>query len=153
MVLLAFARYLFAAVPEEVGWRGFAVPALQERHTALVAALVVGLVAFVWHLPLVLGGDPYMSQYPLVPYFICFLGLSVIYVWLYNNSRGSLLILVLAHAVSNVIGLFSSAPVATAALTAGVAVLLVIVFGPEHLSRTGSRPTLSRTAPEVQGSR
>ena len=36
---------------EEIGWRGYATPRLQARHTALTAALVVGMVSAFWHIP------------------------------------------------------------------------------------------------------
>lgn len=141
-VLASLLRYLLAAVPEELGWRGFALPALQVRHTALTASLVVGLLWFAWHLPLVLGGDPVMSTYPLLPYAIWFLAQAVLYTWLYNNTRGSLLIAVLLHGIANLIGVFSAAPWATTGITVVVATVVVAVYGPKHLSRTGVRVTL-----------
>ena len=36
---------------EEIGWRGYATPRLQAGHTALTAALVVGMVSALWHVP------------------------------------------------------------------------------------------------------
>lgn len=132
--LAAVVRYTLAAVPEEVGWRGFALPALQVKHSALVAGLVVGVAWWLWHLPLLLGGDESMSDLPLLPHFVYVVSASVLYVWLYNNTGGSLLIAVLAHAVSNIVGVFSSAPIATAVITAGVAAVVVVVYGPANLS-------------------
>ena len=146
--LAAVVRYTLAAVPEEVGWRGFAVPALQVRHSALVAALVVGVAWWLWHLPLLLGGDEAMSQYPLLPHFVYVVSASVLYVWLYNNTGGSLLLAVLAHAVSNIVGVFSSAPVATAVITACLAATVVVVYGPANLSRTKNRETSTVTSLE-----
>ena len=35
---------------EELGWSGFAVPALRLRHTALATALIAGLLHGAWHL-------------------------------------------------------------------------------------------------------
>jgi len=28
---------------EEIGWRGYALPALQEKHSALISSLIVGI--------------------------------------------------------------------------------------------------------------
>jgi membrane protease YdiL (CAAX protease family) len=143
LVLLA-VRYLLAAVPEEVGWRGFALPALQQRFSALTSSLIIGAVWALWHLPLLVGGDPVMSTYPLIPYLVYIVAESVLYTWLYNNTGGSLLLAVLAHGASNVVGPFGAAPVATAVITAALAIAVVAIFGPRHLTRTGQRITLAR---------
>jgi hypothetical protein len=143
-----------AAIPARRGPRGgrlagFALPALQARHSALTASVIVGVLWMLWHLPLLLGGDPAMATYPLVPYTIWIIAESVIYTWLYNNTRGSLLIAVLLHGISNVVGPFSAAPWATTGITVALALLVVLVFGPRHLSRTGLRITLPGTALEA----
>lgn len=70
---------------EEPGWRGFALPRLQERFTPFRATLVVGVVWGLWHLPL---GVPNT----IVPFFLAFF-----YTWLYNRT-GSVLLAILLHA-------------------------------------------------------
>lgn len=70
---------------EEPGWRGFALPRLQQRFTPFKATLVLGVVWALWHLPL---GLPRM----IVPFFLAFL-----YTWLYNRT-GSVLLAILLHA-------------------------------------------------------
>ena len=47
-----FLLYLLQAVPEEVAWRGFALPRLQSRHSALVSSLIIGILAALWHVHL-----------------------------------------------------------------------------------------------------
>jgi membrane protease YdiL (CAAX protease family) len=42
-VVLAILLWLFTfGFAEETGWRGFAVPTLQKKHSPLVTALVIG---------------------------------------------------------------------------------------------------------------
>lgn len=45
---------IFAGIGEEFGWRGFAMPRLQARHTALASSLIIGVMWSMWHMPLFL---------------------------------------------------------------------------------------------------
>ena len=60
-----------SATGEEIGWRGFLVPALAQRHTFTVVALVSGVIWAVWHYPLILFGT-YNSAAPKWVALICF---------------------------------------------------------------------------------
>jgi membrane protease YdiL (CAAX protease family) len=71
---------------EELGWRGFALPRLQSRHSPLIATLILGLAWGVWHIPLY---GPAGFVVPLV--------LAVFYTWLYNKTQ-SVLLCILLHA-------------------------------------------------------
>ena len=71
---------------EEPGWRGFALPRLQQRHAPLIATLILGLGWGIWHVPLY---GPAGFVVPLV--------LAFYYTWLYNKTR-SVLLCILLHA-------------------------------------------------------
>ena len=45
---------LFGPVPEELGWRGYALDRLQSRWSALNSSLILGIIWPAWHLPLFL---------------------------------------------------------------------------------------------------
>ena len=55
---------LLSALGEEIGWRGFMVPALHERLGTNRTLLISSLFWCCWHLPLLIGGS-YMSGTPL----------------------------------------------------------------------------------------
>lgn len=86
---------------EEVGWRGYALPRLAERWGLGRASLLLGVVWAVWHLPLFLiaGTDTTGQSFPL--YLIQVVALSVAIGWLYGNTRGSLLLVMLMHSAVN----------------------------------------------------
>lgn len=134
----AFLVYVVAAIPEEVAWRGFALPRLQARHNALMASLIVGALWAIWHLPLLLTQGTTMSTYPWLPFFLCVVARSVLYTWMYNSTQGSLVIVTLFHAVSNTVGTFVAAEVL---VTGILAALLIVVYGPARLA---AGPRLSR---------
>lgn len=126
---------------EEIGWRGFALPSLQARHSALVASLIVGLVWALFHLPLFfVNGDAFASTPPLA-FLARMLALAVLFTWIANNTRGSLLIAYLLHAALNtwtriipiagMVGVYAWVP---AGVTVLVAVVVVIGYGPARLS-------------------
>lgn len=82
---------------EEFGWRGFALPALQERFDALTASFVIGVVWAVWHLPLFVFDVQGYGGRSFVLYTILVIGFSIILTWLYNNTEGSVLLAMVLH--------------------------------------------------------
>ena len=82
---------------EEIGWRGFAMPLLQRFLPPLGAALLLGTVWGLWHLPaFVLSGTP-QSAWPFVPFFAGAISISVILTPMFNATRGSILWAALFH--------------------------------------------------------
>lgn len=81
---------------EEVGWRGYALPRLQQKVTGLRAALLLGVIWALWHLP-ELVSDP-SRQRPVVPFVILVVAQSVVFSWLYNSTRASLPLVIISHA-------------------------------------------------------
>lgn len=104
---------------EEVGWRSFALRRLQATHSAAWAALVVGALWALWHLPLFLlpTGPFSMAQKPVLPWVTGTLAQSFILAWLFNRTRGSLLVVVIYHVATNGFGAWVGVP-AEWALTA-----------------------------------
>jgi membrane protease YdiL (CAAX protease family) len=143
IIYVAFMIFPGSAVGEEIGWRGYALPRLQSIRTALTASLVVGSLHGLWHLPLWLRGDAdhRLSVYPA--FLIQALALSVIYTWLYNSSKGSLLLVVLFHMATNAPLTLVLLPLENwvlpfwlmAGFTVAAALVVVAVFGPSRLSR------------------
>jgi uncharacterized protein len=93
--------FLFIGLGEEPGWRGFALPELQKKHSPLIASLILAPVWAVWHLPLVGNEFPW----PIVPAFLLSLfGATFMLTWLFNRTNGSVLLPMLFHATVNSVG-------------------------------------------------
>jgi CAAX protease family protein len=101
ITMVAFSIFPGSAMGEEIGWRGYALPRLQSRGTALRASLVLGVLTALWHLPLWLRGAPTHPLSLYLPFAVQVVAYAVIYSWLYNGTRGSLLLAVLFHAAAN----------------------------------------------------
>jgi membrane protease YdiL (CAAX protease family) len=98
--------WLFSILPgsamgEELGWRGFVLPRLQAHRSALAASLTVGATWGTFHLPLFLLGSPTRPLALFLPFVISSVILSIFYTWMYNGTGGSLLLVVLLHATTN----------------------------------------------------
>jgi uncharacterized protein len=136
-LILIFGGPLF----EEGGWRGFALPRLQRLHGPLVGSLILGILWACWHLPLfwitVWGTPPTILNMILYVPTVAFM--TIVYTWVFNNTKGSVLIAILLHTSFDVlvgpVGLLFPAPVVTGyggavPLLVGLSVtaLLLVVF-------------------------
>ncbi len=89
-----------AALLEEVGWRGYALPKLLTQHSALTASLLIGVVWGSLHLALLLPGM--MNEgVPALPTVLAVVSVSVLTTWLYVNSGGNLVLAIAFHAAQN----------------------------------------------------
>jgi uncharacterized protein len=88
-------------VGEELGWRGYALPRLTALFGLGTASVLLGVLWACWHLPLffILDGDTVGQSFPL--YALQVTALSVAIAWLYANTRGSLLLVMLMHSAVN----------------------------------------------------
>jgi membrane protease YdiL (CAAX protease family) len=104
--LLTFFLYnlVFFGFGEEAGWRGFALPRLQFRFNAGVAAVVLSLLWAIWHWPLFLYRPGYttMTTAGITGWVFSLLTGSILLSWLYNASRGSVVICAVFHATIDI---------------------------------------------------
>jgi membrane protease YdiL (CAAX protease family) len=147
--LAVFVGPLIAgSLGEELGWRGFAQPRLQKRYGALWASVVVGSLWGTWHLWPVLapGGLAHLTPADVVQTYARLIATSVLYAWLYNSTRGSLLLVMVAHAGHNIaLDLVQLPPGGTDEVSVIIALLyllvaLVVIWatGPRTLSRSAA---------------
>ena len=128
---------------EEIGWRGYVLPRLQAKHSALTASLILGVIWGLWHLP------KFVSHWDTAVfgwYCVQVLAQTIVYTWLYNNTKGSLLLVTLFHAASNTAAFFLplsntvtnilSAQIIETLVWVFVGVVVVFIAGPARLSRT-----------------
>ncbi len=113
---------------EEPGWRGFALPRLQERNGPLRASVILGLLWAFWHFPLFWSGvwtPPTLSN--MVMFTLMITALTIIMTWVFNHVDGSLLIMMLMHASFNTFANRVAAPLFPAPILEDYGLLPVLI--------------------------
>jgi membrane protease YdiL (CAAX protease family) len=97
---------------EELGWRGFAQPRLQERFGALSASMVVGVLWATWHLwpAITPGGLSLETPEDIAATYVRMISTAIIYAWMYNSTNASLFLVMVAHFGHNFAGSVVQAP-------------------------------------------
>lgn len=151
----ALVAIMSGGVTEEFGWRGYAQSRLAERWSALRASVVVGVMWALWHLgPWHLFFTAPASEAALVnatfiaEYLAGCIPLAVLMAWVFHNTRGSVLLMILAHAAHNTV-------VSVAfrsweefpfywwlGSTWVAAAVVVLACGPDLVRRRAARPVL-----------
>lgn len=102
LLLPAFLLYsIVTTIPEEVGWRGFALPRAQQQYGPLRASLLVGVLWGLWHLPLFFSPDTAQSGISFPLFLALTVSSSFLFTWVFDRSGGSLLMVVLLHSSFN----------------------------------------------------
>jgi membrane protease YdiL (CAAX protease family) len=106
LYVVAGLFFLFAGGPffEEIGWRGFALPRLQGLYGPLGGTLILGVLWALWHLPLFLipnWDTPHGSPLDVALFVVLAIGIAVVLTWVFNNTKGSVLMTILAHGSFN----------------------------------------------------
>lgn len=87
---------------EELGWRGFVLPTLQKKYTPLLSGIIVGVIWTCWHIPMFLLHIEGYDNFTIYLLQTIFLSI-IIYTWIYNCVRESLLIPILYHCIDDFI--------------------------------------------------
>lgn len=144
--LTPLAAILFVmAAGEEIGWRGYALPRLLDSFHPLAASIILGLMWGFWYLPMFfVEGSPVYGA-PLAAHLVSIIALSVIFTWVYQNTRGSLAVAMLLHgAVSTFTFANAALPLEsrwwlTAAVYLVAAIGVTIYAGPDLKCRPATR--------------
>lgn len=140
----AIMRLVYGPLPEELGWRGYALDRLQRKWNALVSSLVLGVIWAVWHTPMFFIRGSLMSEvFPLwsTKFWVAMgpgiLAGAVVMTWIYNNTQRSTLAAILFHFMMNFTGEFLRLPgdIKTYQFVwlTIIAIVVTLVYGPATL--------------------
>jgi membrane protease YdiL (CAAX protease family) len=142
-----YQLFFFNATGEEAGWRGFALPRLQARFSPLVAGLILAFFWPPWHLFLWHAeGQPILTWQFWAESYANHLPATLLIVWIFNRSKGSILAAGILHAAANTAFAFINNlnwPVYVV-ITIVVALVVILIdrmwkkLPPDHPAVTGS---------------
>lgn len=144
IIVPAFIYILFLGGPvgEEFGWRGYALDRLQARFNALNSSVLLGIVWGLWHLLLFFMEDQEIYRnVPIIGFILDTILLSILFTWVYNNTNGSILAILLFHTTGNLAHFIFPAMATnlgglySVILNVIVVTLVLIIFGPKRLVR------------------
>ncbi len=128
---------IHGGLSEEFGWRGYVLPRFQAKWNALVSTFILGVIWGVWHLPLLQAGM--LSAHSVAELVLWQTLVAIFFTWVFNNTNGSILAVVLFHAMANSSGEIvwsgGSSPWFFYGVSLVAGILIVIIFGPRTLMR------------------
>ncbi len=131
---------LAGTIGEEFGWRGLAQPRLQERYGALKASILIGLVWGTFHLWILPICHCLSLTDVIVTQYLRLIATAVIYGWLYNNTNGSLFLVMVAHAAHNItvdlMPMVGGSAVIVAWSYVAVAIVVILITDSRTLTRS-----------------
>ena len=127
---------------EELGWRGFAQPRLQERFSPLTANLILAVLVTIWHLRLIPSGDYAWIYIPVT------MAVTILYGWVYNATGGSVLLTLMMHAVEplvniNFTGMYETQYIILRVSVYAIATVIVVLLTGKNLGL--KQPTQAQT--------
>jgi uncharacterized protein len=129
--------FIHGGLSEEFGWRGYVLPRFQAKWNALVSSLVLGIIWGVWHLPLIKAGVSFTNS--VAELLLWQTLVAVFFTWIFNNTNGSILAVVLFHAMANsaseIVWCCGPSPWYFYGVYLLAGLLIVIIFGPRNLVR------------------
>jgi len=154
------ANLVFYGFGEEVGWRGYLQPTLEQRRPVLRAAAILSVVWALWHLPLfgITAGYRQLPAVGFIGFYFSLLVAALVFAWLWHRSGYSLLVVAVFHAVFDIatttptdttlIPILMGAAVSLAGLAA---IPALRTMEPSRPTAGGAAPGRPPAAKEVQG--
>jgi membrane protease YdiL (CAAX protease family) len=117
-----FSIIFFAAIGEEIGWRGYALKKLQQKYNPFVSTLFIAIVWSIWHIGYFVLVENYSTQQ--IPSVVIWTIIATFFsTWFFNKTNGNILILILFHASVNFAIMFVPHPI----IVFGLHLILLIV--------------------------
>jgi len=136
IIPLFLQMFVATGMAEEFGWRGYVLPRFQSKWNALTSSIILGLIWASWHIQaFFIPGLP-LYQRNFLEYVPGIILASIVYTWIFNNTKGSVLAAALIHtAVNTSVVSTQSSPWYYYGILLVVVIIIVLIYGPKNLVR------------------
>jgi membrane protease YdiL (CAAX protease family) len=111
---------------EEAGWRGYALPQLQSKHSAMMATIILTMFWLGWHIPTFFYRYQ-LSGGMLVGFISGLFAGAICLTFLFNYTRGSLLAVSCWHFTFNFVSMIGTEQVVAATMSTIIMLLAVFI--------------------------
>lgn len=97
--LVCLLATIFGSYGEEIGWRGFMLPKLNQKYSLFISSLIVGVVWGLWHMRFQLGLPAFGAFILAVIFF------SIFFTWICAKTNGNIFVAIVSHTSINICSL------------------------------------------------
>jgi membrane protease YdiL (CAAX protease family) len=102
IIIFLFFAIVDGPVGEEIGWRGFLLPRLLEKHGVTYGSVFLGIAWFLWHIPLYAATDRFdLNPAFFTSYLLNNVAMSFLHTWFFLRSGGSAFLAIVFHTACN----------------------------------------------------
>jgi membrane protease YdiL (CAAX protease family) len=95
---IILSNIIFAGFAEEPGWRGYALPKMNNHYRPIISGITIGVIWAFWYLPFYLLGSRPWSTFPQFVFTVTVI--SCIYTWIYQRTK-SIPLMIIFHVMHN----------------------------------------------------
>ena len=131
---------VFAGLGEEPGWRGYALPKMNQHYRPIISGMIIGVIWAFWHLLFyVLGSRPW-STFPQFVFTVTVI--SCIYTWIYQRTKSIPLMIIfhVMHNLSNTVFINYHNPLWGGIIYFVILIMILLRDSDTLLKRTSAQP-------------
>jgi membrane protease YdiL (CAAX protease family) len=95
---IVLSNIVFAGFAEEPGWRGYALPKINQHFRPIISGVIIGVIWAFWHLLFYVFGSRPWSTFPQFVFTVTVI--SCIYTWIYLKTK-SIPLMIIFHVMHN----------------------------------------------------
>lgn len=111
---------------EEIGWRGFLLPHIQEKYNAWASSAILAVIWAGWHIPFFFYRFNFSIGISIGFFFAIFIA-SVILTSIFNSSGGGVISVILFHFLNNLFSAFEEELILTV-LSSGYMLIAFYIY-------------------------